>query len=297
MSGLPRHLHIFHRKPDLEASSLVDWVSGLCAGFMENGFRVSHGEQVPDDAIVLVFEGTYPPPEMLESMRGRGPVGCIVTEILSQDRFYDQMNYWDGKARLHAFERNLPHFDFVWSTVPQNVELIEGRCPTAFLEFGYSPLLAGISMSPPEIDFSYFGLVSPYRQAVLAELSRFFKIVAPGRLISRQERDAIVSRTKFNLALKQTSDWPLPSATRLGSILHLEGAVLRDWTPIQTAQSSLVPMPTRDDDFVEYCHEMTKQDRDTIRLGPAAGFKEFRMKDIIRDLLNRTVPSWRGGSS
>ncbi len=291
---MPRHLHFFHRKPDLDASALVDLVVGTSAGLAENGVDVSHGAHAPDGAIVVIFEGTYPAPDVMQALRSRGPIGCFVTEIISGDRFYDGMNYWDGETRLKTFERNLSHFDFFWTTVPQNVEVLHRHRPAAFIEFGYSPLLARVPVASPEIDFSYFGLVSTYRQSVLDRLSRYFKIFTPGRLISRTERDAITSRTKFNLVLKQTPEWPLPSPTRLSSILHGEGAILRDWTPVQTAQSSLVPMPMQDDDFIEYCHAITKQDWDSLRLGPAARFKELKMKDIVHDLLERTIPSWRG---
>lgn len=289
-----RHLHFFHRKPNLEVSAVIDLVTVIGAGLAENGFHVTHGSQLPDEAIIVFFEGAYPPAQAIQTLRARGPVGCFVTEMISGDRFYDRMNYWDGQARLRAFEHNLPFVDFVWTTVPHNVEVLGRHCPAAFIEFGYSPLLARASAPPPDIDFSYFGLINEYRQATLEKLSKYFSILTPGRLIARAERDAITARTKFSLVLKQTAEWPLPSASRLCSILHLGGVALRDWTPVQTVQSSMVPMPASDDDFAEYCHAMVRQDWEALRIGPVHLFKELRMKAIIHDVLDRTVPSWRG---
>lgn len=57
---MTRRFHLFHRKPDLAASALVDLVTFIGAGLVENGFTVTHGPEIPVGAAVLCFEGTYP---------------------------------------------------------------------------------------------------------------------------------------------------------------------------------------------------------------------------------------------
>ncbi len=182
-----RHLHFSHHKPNLDVSAVVDLVTAIGGGLAENGFHVTHGSQLPDDAVIVFFEGAYPPAQAIQALRARGPVGCFVAEMISGVRFYDRINYWDGQARLRAFEHNLPLVDFVWTTVPHNVEVLGRHCPAAFIEFRCSPLL--VSAPSPDIDFFYFGVINEYRQVAFEKLLKLFNVLTPGQ--RSRERSAM----------------------------------------------------------------------------------------------------------
>lgn len=288
---MTRRFHLFHCKPDLAASTLVDLVTFIGAGLVENGFTVTHGPEIPVGAAVLCFEGTYPDEETIRRIRSQGAVGCLVTEIISGGRFYDWMGHWDGGVRWQHFERSAGHFDFLWTTVPQNLEILGRYVRPHFIEIGYSPLIGIPDDVEPDIDFSYFGKMNPYRERILSDMARHFRVVAPGGTSNAAERDRIVRRTRFNIMLKQSPDWPLPSATRLASILQLERAVVRDWTLDQTRQSEAVPMAAEGQDFTDYCNEALKQDWRVLRGDAVDAFKRLRMKDIMEDALRATLPA------
>ena len=288
--------HLFHRKPDLASSALVDLVTFIGAGLVENGLTVTHGPDIPGGAVVLCFEGTYPDEASIRRIRSEGALGCLVTEIIAGGKFYDWMGHWDGSVRWQRFEQCAGYFDFVWTTVPQNLEALNRYGRARFIEIGYSPLVPVPEDVEPDIDFSYFGKRNPYRDKILNELARHFTVVVPDGTSDVAVRDRIVRRTRFNIMLKQSPDWPLPSATRLASILQLERAVVRDWTPCQTRQSSAVPTAAEGQDFVEYCNDALKQDWRAFRGDAIDAFKRLRMKDIIEVVLRETLPAAAAGA-
>lgn len=288
---MPERFHFFHRKPDLAVSGLVDLVTFMAAGLIENRITVTHGPEIPDDAAVVCFEGTYLDEATTRRIRSRAPLGCFVTEIIGDGKFYDGMGYWDGSIRWQKFLEQAGTFDFIWTPVPQDVEILGRYAPARFIEFGYSSIIQVPDDVEPDIDFSFFGKRNAYRDKILNDMARHFRVVAPDNMVEVSVRDQIGRRTKFNIVLKQSPDWPLPSATRLASLLHLERAIVRDRASYETQQSRMVPMLAEGQDFIDYCNEALKQDWRVLRGDAVDAFKRLRMKDIMEDALRATLPA------
>jgi hypothetical protein len=250
---------------------------------------VTHGPEIPDDAAVLCFEGTYLDEATTRRIRSRAPLGCFVTEIIGDGKFYDGMGHWDGRIRWQKFLEQARTFDFIWTSVPQDLEILGRYAPARFIEFGYSPVVQVPDDVEPDIDFSFFGKRNAYRDKILNDLARYFRVVAPDDMVEVSARDQIGRRTKFNIVLKQSPDWPLPSPTRLASLLHLERAIVRDRASYETQQSRTVPMVAEGQDFIDYCADALKQDWRSFRGASIDAFKRLTMKDIMGGAIRETL--------
>ncbi|QJX01126.1 hypothetical protein [Frigoriglobus tundricola] len=232
----------------------------LRAGLEELGHEVtlSHDKLSPS-AVNVVWEGFTP--EAGAALRASGlRYGIIVTEFMDGTGFNkgtprsDQPDRRDEtyRKRWLGFEAAAGRASFFWSMVESNLPALRARAPASFVELGFSERLVPAPGENPHIDFSFTGILTPHRQRVLEALEKRARVIWHGTLIPIEERDRLFRATRINLSINKTTDWQMPSGTRVGLALLSKRGIALDGTPQQTRLSGLVESCPADTDFVEF---------------------------------------------
>lgn len=243
----------------------VDIVAWLRVGLQEVGvtLTVSDREFRADTPNIIIENQNGVFKKFLDEHRSRVNLICIVTEVLTGEAF--NQAGWDGpeNRRYNEMMSLAEHYSGFITTVESNVERLRKIAPTTFFEFGFTDLL--YEPSPPERwarPFSFTGLLNPHRVEFIAEAQRRgFPLYVPGgtehaglshTALQHTNDDYfdLIKTTAINVSLKQNSDWPIPSPTKLARIGHYAVGCAIEKTEISTRQSRLFPSFDGMDDFV-----------------------------------------------
>ncbi len=268
--------------------TLQDMYHWFLAGLSELGHRVTISkDEVHTNAINIFWEHFLP--GMGEKIKRTEIVyGIVATEIPFGEGFNGRS---DGSwpLRWKGFPEAASGASFIWTMVESTVPFYFQFAPTAFIELGYSKLLVPKQTTEtPDIDFSFFGLRTLYRETVIKKLEKKAKVLYPKTFLSSEEVSNLITRTKVGLSFKQSESWPIPSPPRLGRHLMAKRGLVTEHTSVITRQARLVSVVPADGDFVEFALEKLK----TWKKDAEIAFERFRiempMKSIMENVLCQT---------
>lgn len=277
-----------HAGPGRE--SLYDLVEWLVTGLTDLKHKVTVGDAVAPHALNLLFEHFRDEDERIIAQRDF-KFGLIATEIPTGNTFN-----WRDEApwpeRRRSFEKIAPYAQFIWSTVEEPVDRYRRFAPCEYLELGFSEQLVDpvFAKTAPTADFCFYGLSTPYRAAVIAELERHCNILLPKQFLKAPEINSFIASAKIGICFKQSPNWPIPSQTRVGRLLHARRGIAAEFTPWPTRAGNLVTMAGEKGDFAQYCLECL---RAPWKARAEQAYERFKatmpMKEIMERLLDCTL--------
>jgi hypothetical protein len=274
--------------------TLLDMFCWLQAGLEELAHQVtlSHDALCPS-AMNVIWEGFSP--ETGEELRASGlRYGIIVTEFMDGEGFNKgtpqsrQVDRRDEtyRRRWLGFQAAASRAKFFWSMVESNVVALRDRAPSSFIELGYSDRLVPVVSEEPGIDFSFTGVLTPHRQQILEALEKRAQVVWHRTLLPVAERDTLFRSTRINLSINKTSDWQMPSPTRVGMALLSKRGIALDRTPQKTRQSSLVDSCPEGMSFVDFALERLSRDWQSAA---EIAFERYRTELPMKAIMERVL--------
>lgn len=244
----PVHISVFNH--GVGARSLVDMRVFLTDGLSALGYDVTFGERIESGRLNLLFE--YFSSDFGRRLLDSGATfGIIATEVPMRNEqgvflFNGGRTDLDWGMRASQFQIVAEKAEFIWAMDPREETLAMYRqfAPTSYLGVGYSSSLHQAMRSidiEPDLDFAFTGVVTEYRVQILDRLRKKAAVGYEPGLLTFERRNLMLRRAKCNLALKLEQGWPLPSFTRIMSLLHAERMALSDVTDWCSAPADLVP--------------------------------------------------------
>lgn len=239
---MPRPCHISLFNHGVGSRSLRDMTMFLTDGLTALGYDVTFGERLEVGKLNIVFE--YFAGDAGRKLIDSGvEFGVIVTEVPHKHPESGALNLnqrfdLDWPLRASQLPIVAEKAAFLWSLDPRPETLATWRQygPTSYLGVGYSPSLhkamQAVPMRPdwPDLDFAFTGVPTKYRIDTLDRLRKRAIVGYQPGLLTFEQRNVMLRRARCNLALKLEENWPLPSYTRLMSLLHAERLALSDVT-------------------------------------------------------------------
>jgi hypothetical protein len=150
----------------------------------------------------------------------------------------------------------------------------------------------------PDIDFGFLGIPTPHRLAVVERLRRYVKVVWPNGILPPAEAKAFFQQFKIGLSFRQSQDWPIPSPTRLGRLLHACRGIVAEPTPVITRQSSLVPTLPEGMDLVDFALERLASPWQAEAENALELYRSIMpMRNIMQNVLDITLNGIRRATS
>ncbi|PZO41446.1 MAG: hypothetical protein DCF19_09590 [Pseudanabaena frigida] len=283
------HLCFANHNP-MGRQTLLDMADWFECGLLELGHQVSRSDsQLDPNAVNILWE--YFLPGFGKAIRDTGVVyGIVATEIPDGDGFNWRR---DGEwcQRWQGFSEAAEGADFIWTMVEETVPFYSQFAPTAYMELGFSQALVPLlKPSQREIDFGFWGLATPYRLSVIERLQKYVRVEWPQKLLSTSQLQDFMSHIKIGLSFKQSDQWPVPSPTRLGRLLHARVGIAAERTRVTTRQSALVKTVPDGSDFVDFALELL---HGTWKEEAENAFEQYRqklpMRLIMEEILDKTV--------
>jgi len=247
------HLAVGNHGPG--RATLRDPVTWVAAGLSENGHQVTWSEQnLANDALNVLWE--HFPPDFARFLVGSGvSYGIIATEIPDGAGFNGRRDT-DWTDRWAGFKIAAAHAKFIWCMIEETVPAYAEFAPAAFLELGFTECLVAKAPRPnPTHDFSFTGVATGHRRAILDRLARTASVVSTDGLLLYDNQLQVLRSGRIALALRQSPEWRWPSPARLGMLLHQRIPVAAEYTPTTDPVSRLIPNPGPDQDFAEWALE------------------------------------------
>jgi len=268
---------------------LYDQIRLFEAGLSALGHNVSIGDRIAPNAVNLMWENFRPGQARL--LRESGVVyGIVATEIPDGSGFnWRRDDSWG--TRWDSFPEVSKGAAFIWALVEQGLPTYSQFAPSAYLEIGCSDrLVPAEAHLDPEFDFAFFGQINAYRQSVLDAIGRHSKVRTPRKILMPGELSTFIGQCRVAICFRHSPNWPVPSATRLGLILHARRGVAAEYTPVSTRQSSIVPMAPKDANFPAFCLEQLTP---SWRRDAENAYERYRallpMERLMEKILDETV--------
>jgi hypothetical protein len=271
-------------------ATLFDMFDWFKAGLLDLGHKVTLSTKSIEPRAINILWDSFIPKILDELNKAEITYGIIATEIPDGIGF-NWRTEPEWIERFNAFTEVAQCADFIWTTVESTVPFYSKLCPTAFVELGFSSrLVPDYINKKPEVDFSFFGLRTPYRLDVVEHLRKYANVCWPEKFLTTKEVGKLVAITKVGLNFKQSEKWPIPSPTRLGRFMMSKRDIASEYTKEMTRQGSIIGLPTVGQDFVQFAMDRLSsnwQER------AEASFENYRIKmpmgDIMENVLGRTI--------
>lgn len=274
----------------LGRATLADMFDWFEAGLLDLGHKVTLSESHVEPRAINLLWDCFLPGMADQIIKTHITYGVIATEIPDGSGFnWRTEPHWI--ERFNAFSEVAKYASFIWTTVESTVPYYSQFCPTAFVELGFSLRLVPEEINvKPEVDFSFFGLRTPYRLDVVERLRKYANVEWPEKFLSPKEVAILIGKTKVGLNFKQSEKWPVPSPTRLGRLIIAKRDVATEFTPEVTRQGAIVGMPTIGQDFVDFALERLNSN---WQEQAEASFENYRknmpMSGIMKIVIDRTI--------
>lgn len=283
------HFCTFNHDP-VGRSTLVDMADWFEAGLTDLGHRVTFSDtQVEPGAINLFWECFSP--GMGAQIRKTGvKYGIIATEIPDGNAFnWRTEPHW--RERFDAFFEAASRASFIWTMVESTVPFYSRFCSTAFMELGWSEkLIPPYINTEPEVDFSFFGLKTPYRIDTIERIRKYTHVEWPDNFLSAADVGRLIGRTRVGLNFKQSEQWPIPSPTRLGRFMMAKRDLASEYTEVATRQGEILGMAPHGQDFVDFALDRLNSN---WKERAERSFEDYRnkmpMRKIMESVLDKTL--------
>lgn len=266
---------------------MADWFE---AGLLDLGHKVTFSDTSVESEAINIFWENFLPGVGAQIKATGVRYGIIATEIPDGHAFnWRTEPQWIN--RYQAFSEVANGADFIWTMVESTVQYYSQFCPTAFVELGFSErLIPPYILTKPEIDFSFFGLKTPYRLKVVDELRKYARVEWPEKFLTAEEVSVLISKTKVGLNFKQSEVWPIPSPTRLGRLMMAKRDVASERTKVATRQGELIGFAPLGQSFSEFALSRLNSDWKDRAENVFENYRALMsMRDIMESALERTV--------
>jgi hypothetical protein len=248
--------------------------------------------QVEPDRINIVFGGhLLSKPEQVDAIAGACEYIAIQHEILN----INGINLTGDVQRLQqVYLPFLRRASIVWEGIPQNLEpLRQLGIRSAFFRGGYHPWLRDVRPKRDrDIDFLFYGSITPHRQHLLRALSdRGHKVV--GVFDTRPlHRNDLIARTKVHLAPVQGSGMEHFAYGRVGYLLNNHGLVVVERCQNQEwLEHCFITASERN--WVDICEQtLMRKDRDEICDEFSERFQHLPFTDQMQHDPLESSPTW-----
>lgn len=269
--------------------TLRDMYLWLQSGLKALGHTVTLSETECEPGALNVF-WEYFMPGVAEELRESGVrYGLIATEIFD-GRGFNYLRDGNFTQRWKGFCTAAEGASFIWSMVASNLPVLEWFAPSAYIDLGFCDDFRFDDRSEPDIDFSFLGFHTPYRKELLDRFARRASVVTPGRILTFEERNDLMLRTRINLSLKQSEQWLIPSPTRTGLALMAKRGLAAERTLALTRPAEIAPMAAPGEDYVDFA---LAQLNGPWKKQAEAAYERFRtelpMRRIMETALDDTV--------
>ena len=213
--------HIFHLRRDFLLATQY--------GLQSLGHDVTlSGLQLDTSRFNLIVGGYFLSTAQLRKVDQAGlPFAHVNTEVIAQD----MLNFSPQKTDfLGAYLPSMKAGRFVWDVILDN--LAEHRrygCNAHFMRWGWHPRLEDIDKRPqPDLDFYFFGMMSPRREGILRDLlARGFTGLADGSCPYFMRNDRI-ARSKVSLNIVQDDKYTHVNSFRICYLANNRVAILSE---------------------------------------------------------------------
>ena len=287
----------FPNHPPMGVLTISDMRDSIVAGLTELGHKVTFDENnFAPGAINIIFDN-YAPDFPQALLRSKLTYGIISTEVFDGKGLNWKRDDW-WKKRWKYFKKLAKNALFIWATDKNAISHYTKKfAPTSYFEPGYSDLLLPkIPATNPDIDFAFFGVKTPHREALISRLKKHSHVVWPDHIVSMPELDALISRTKIGLSLKLTPVWPWPSGSRLSRLLMASRGIAAEYTEYALCLSlgDLIPVSPKDVDFVDFAFAQLSGDWQSQAAERLEIFKQtIPMRKIAERMIDETFVSSR----
>lgn len=177
---------------------------------------------------------------------------------------YNNPKYWRDRYRF--FLKVADICEEIWCVSPHQVQGYVEKLGAEKIRFlpivpmGDQPGMKH-SNDYKDIDFLFTGSITPYRDRVLTQLTDMgYNVVAGSTKWPSYVRDHFIRRTKVNLHIRQTPEWPFPSIMRFNYLLSLGCTVVAEESTLPCAQDPFL-VTVKTENFVNTCiQELAQND-------------------------------------
>ena len=230
----------------IRTEDVTKWFLG---GMKEAGHRVSLGVTDVNPSAINVFYENFEDHafSLLREMRKRRvPWGIVCTERITGNSFNNMTDptkfcgpKYTWRDRFENFTRAARMADFIWCLDPGSYEVCKAELnPNTFLiRAGYTKGLVELTPRPEaekDIDFLFFGAVTPYRKNIIHQIeARGHKVVYNEAFVPTYLRNDLVERARINLSLLMNEKWLIPSLSRLTFLISNSCPVVCEAVPTE----------------------------------------------------------------
>jgi tetratricopeptide (TPR) repeat protein len=270
------------------AHFLYDLCKYICFTFESAGYDCCiQKNRVSNDRInILVGGHRLDDPKSVKEIADSGKYIIVQSEILGEDT----INNWPLQERYaKVYLPLIKQATVVWDGIDSNhIHLKKFGIDAVFLRFGYLPQMEEIiHKKNKDIDFLYYGSVTPHRKKMLDALA-----AKGGRIYvdfdsTAMYRNDLISRTRVNLAPKQAPDADHFSGTRILYLLNNRSIVVVERCKGQEYLEGCFPSADTED-YVDLCMDMLRRpDLDQLTGEYFERFKKINIVDEIYPLIDR----------
>jgi hypothetical protein len=244
--------------------------------------------QIEPDRVNIIFNGhTIGSIENVDVIAGACKYIAIQHEILNPDGVNLSRNKQQFDEVYLPFMRRAIA---VWEGIPRNLAPLKNLgIKTAFFRGGYHPGLEEIRPKlERDVDFLFYGSITPYRRELLERLSaRGHMVVAVFDSRSTYRND-MIARAKVNVAPIQGPGMEHFAYGRVCYLLNNHSLVVVQRCEDQSWLESCF-VPATELDWVDVCEQtLFRSDRDTLREHHCEQFRSIPFTTQVQGLLDAT---------
>lgn len=219
---LVMHFHFTMLNHDeIGKKTLFDMYYWFRASLEELGHTVTFSDHLNPFAINAIWENFSV--ESGSALAESGlQYGIVATEIPVNETFNNRSDGLWGR-RWAGFLAAAKNALFIWSMVDKAIAVYEKMAPACFIELGFTQALVPAWVNCKvkfKYDFCFLGNITEYRRNMLKRLEKEASVFYSNDFFSWGKMGEVFKMCKIGLALRLSEDWPIPSPTRIGRLLH-----------------------------------------------------------------------------
>lgn len=279
-----------------------------CGHFLDDGLRFtvygleSLGHDVTlsinklsTDRINIIVGARLTRPEDVQAIANAGPYIAIQSEVITETG----LNDWHNQT--HVEEVYLPFLMgalAVWDAKPKCLEQLRMMGIPAYLQpVGYHPRFEDIPLkAEKDIDFLFFGSVTPHRRVLFEEFARRGYRVEVLFDTRKFFRDDMIARTKVHLAPCQNERLNQLSLQRVCYLVNNKSLCVVEECPDQGFLENCF-LSAATDQWIDLCiTTLQREDREELAQHHYENYREIRLEDGMRRLLDETFKGGAGAA-
>jgi hypothetical protein len=284
------HVHVcLANHVGLGLETVWDQLVWVVSGLEENGHSITISETSLDPDHLNLFWECFPPQFGRYLAGQKFQYGIIATEVPDGSGFNNRRD-GDWVPRWNGFRLAASNARFIWPLVHTAVDDYRRFAPSAYLELGFTErLLHRETRDAPKFDFSFAGFPGEHRRQMLSRLSERASVRYADTLLNHTDQLMLLREGRVGLALKHSPNWAWASPARVGRLVHERIPVAQEWVPINIGVTDLVPMPTQDEDFVDWAIALRDHDLEGDAERLLEAYRQTPMRECIARAMDLTL--------